>query len=189
MFSGYGGFERLMSFIGTAAVFGILFFFYSLFGGHHGPRAYEEPEEDTDRILIDAITSGRSIEEIETILRDDPWRLTDERLRGWHPLHVAVAVVCQDGQPLELVELLLDHGADINSRIEPGWDRHKATPLHIAIPSSNIPMVRFLIEHGADVEARDMSGQQPIDLAGRLYNERIREEIRGLIMDNQMREP
>ncbi|MDR0740944.1 MAG: ankyrin repeat domain-containing protein [Puniceicoccales bacterium] len=61
-------------------------------------------------------------------------------------------------QNINLVNYLLDHGANVNSRMEEvelGWENeryiHYLSPLVVAIRSRNIDMVRLLLERGANV--------------------------------------
>ncbi|KAF8478723.1 ankyrin repeat-containing domain protein [Russula ochroleuca] len=58
------------------------------------------------------------------------------------------------------VQLLLEHGADVNSR---GW-RHK-TPLHLASLGGSLDVSRLLIEHGADINAQDDEFKTPFSIA------------------------
>ncbi len=51
-----------------------------------------------------------------------------------------------DLSPLELAEVLLDAGADPNTRLAPAG----STPLHRAAEDANLPMMRLLIDRGAD---------------------------------------
>lgn len=51
----------------------------------------------------------------------------------------------------EVVQILLDHGADVNAK-----DADSRTTLYILALENRLEMARYLIEHGgADVEARD----------------------------------
>lgn len=99
---------------------------------------------------------------------------------GKTPLHVAAAA--ESERALELVKILVTHGADVNARIEskglPEGTTHMAegqTPLHEATTvvrlvqqgddfefHSNIDVVRFLVDHGADVNATDAWGCTPL---------------------------
>jgi len=70
-------------------------------------------------------------------------------------LHSAVAV-----RRLDLVTLLLAHGADPDARAAGGL-----TPLHSAASGGQADLVRALIDRGADVNAADEIGRTPLALA------------------------
>jgi ankyrin repeat protein len=72
------------------------------------------------------------------------------------PLHFAVA----NGR-LELVQILLGHGADVNAAA----GRDNRTPLHKASERGHVNIVQLLIQNGADVYARDESQSTPLHLA------------------------
>jgi hypothetical protein len=62
---------------------------------------------------------------------------------------------------VEMVQVLLDLGADVNVRNERG-----ETPLYYtAVDDGYIEVVRVLLEHGANVGAEDMEGRTPFSLA------------------------
>jgi ankyrin repeat protein len=58
---------------------------------------------------------------------------------------------------LHRVGVLLDYGADVNSR-----GREGLTALHYAVRSGKLPLIRLLLERGADVTARDPNGLTPV---------------------------
>ena len=58
----------------------------------------------------------------------------------------------------EVVELLIDQGADLDSKDESGM-----TPLHVA---KNKAIAELLITKGADVNEANKMGETPLDLAG-----------------------
>ena len=60
-----------------------------------------------------------------------------------------------------MAELLLHHGADVDSTTATG-----ATPLMIASSEQHIPMVQWLLEHGASPAAADAAGKTAEDFAG-----------------------
>ena len=60
------------------------------------------------------------------------------------PLHYAISEDKKD-----IVQLLLDNGANVNSQIGP--DGKGDTPLHYALKNNNIPIMEILLENGADV--------------------------------------
>jgi hypothetical protein len=74
-----------------------------------------------------------------------------------------------------VARLLLDHGADINTR-----DNNGEIPLHIAVSNRYIELVRVLLEYGADVGAEDMEGRTPFSLA----KERQSDEIMKLLVEH-----
>jgi len=75
--------------------------------------------------------------------------LNDEKVFGYLPLHIAAGA-----NNIELIELFLKHGANINS-----VDGLKQNCLFKAY---NINTVKYLIEHGANVNQVDMNGDTPL---------------------------
>lgn len=65
----------------------------------------------------------------------------------------------------EMAELLIQKGADIDSRGEEG-----ETPLFWAFRANNLELVRFFIEKGCDINARDKNGETVLILAARGEN-------------------
>jgi ankyrin repeat protein len=76
---------------------------------------------------------------------------------------------------MELMELLLQHGADINAQVTgtltysmrvsraPSANEGK-TALHVAAETGKTDLVRYLLSKGAKTEITDAGGQKPIDL-------------------------
>jgi ankyrin repeat protein len=62
----------------------------------------------------------------------------------------------QENTVLELVSLLLDHGADVN-----GQRRDGLTALHSAAYRGHLRVMRHLLEHGADAGIRGYAGAGP----------------------------
>jgi uncharacterized protein len=58
------------------------------------------------------------------------------------------------------VEILLNHGANINSKTQSG-----CTALHKASEKGHQKVVETLLNHGADVNIQDESGQKALDVA------------------------
>lgn len=72
-------------------------------------------------------------------------------------LHHAAMCGC-----LEVVELLLDHGAIVDV-----FDNQCMTPLHRAAASGHEDIVRFLLEKGANIDVVDLNGCTPLYLAAK----------------------
>jgi uncharacterized protein len=71
------------------------------------------------------------------------------------PIHSAVA-----GRNHEVVQLLIQHGADLNVKQHGGW-----TPLHAAAMHGDETLVELFLKHGADRNLKSDDGQTAADLA------------------------
>ncbi len=79
------------------------------------------------------------------------------------------------GGNTELLDLLIEHGADVNARvtgtltysmrISRGMSDDEGTSaLHYAVQSGNADMVRYLLQNGARTDLTDWSGRTPLDI-------------------------
>ena len=74
---------------------------------------------------------------------------------GYTPLHTAASV-----NHIEMVKLLIKHGANINSK-----DESDNSPLHLAIYNGHGKLAKLLIESGAYIHSRNYNGNTPIQMA------------------------
>ena len=65
-----------------------------------------------------------------------------------------------EDEHLEVAQLLLKYGADINSQ-----DGSGRTMLHLASRRAKPKLARLLLEHGANIHARDSQGKTPLQVA------------------------
>ncbi|KAK7504136.1 hypothetical protein BaRGS_00004440 [Batillaria attramentaria] len=73
---------------------------------------------------------------------------------GLSPLHAAVL----EGN-LAAVQLLVKHGADVNTQDTDTW-----TPLHAACAEGHCEIVRLLLANGARKDLKTCEGERPLDL-------------------------
>lgn len=78
-----------------------------------------------------------------------------ETIRGVRPLHTAAFV-----GSAQLVQVLLEAGADVNGRDEQG-----STALHTAAENGDVELARALLANGADPSLSNETGKRPTDLA------------------------
>ncbi len=76
------------------------------------------------------------------------------------PLHVAILSHAQNY--LKIMELLLDNGAQIDSRGQTLDYENGYTPLMFAVRYHILPAVQFLLKHGADPKIRFPNDYTPL---------------------------
>lgn len=133
-------------------------FFTAHFYIHKLLRAAElesqEHDLNTSDKVTNAIESGKK-EKVRRLLADKSCEV-DALIDGRQPaLHLAM----QEEQT-EIVRVLLDFGADINSIGYHGW-----TPLHIAASIGNLPLTELCLSHGANVHAQTDTAQTALHKA------------------------
>ena len=139
--------------------------------------------------VFSAAMAGRA-EKVREALAKAPDSVNSVSVDGWTPLHLAAFFGCRDsmevliaagaklnersnnamqnmplhaaaaGRNADVVRLLLERGAWVNSRQHGGW-----TALHAAAQNGDIELAQLLIAAGADVAARADNNQNPLDLA------------------------
>ena len=71
------------------------------------------------------------------------------------PIHSACAI-----SNLEITELLIQHGADVNAKQMQG-----VTPLHSAVHNGQTKLSKLLIDNGAEINAKTDNGETPLFMA------------------------
>ena len=71
-----------------------------------------------------------------------------------------LVLAVRSGCSLDLIRLLLDHGADVMAT----GKKTLNTPLHIAAEQKDLALVKLLVEFGAPVNARNSKGQRTQDV-------------------------
>ncbi|KAM0033287.1 putative Arf GTPase activating protein [Helianthus debilis subsp. tardiflorus] len=121
---------------------------------------FEDDSNATDHefdYLKDYTTDNSSKSSLNSIREiDDP--LTNESLKGCSLLHLA----CQTAD-CTMVELLLQHGANINAS-----DSNGQTPLHHSIIRGRLAIAQLLLSRGANPLAADTEGKTPRQLVTEL---------------------
>jgi len=105
---------------------------------------------ELDILLLDTATAAGDLAEVKRLVIDcgvDPNILSELRF-------TSLFIALSSGHP-EVVEFLLEHGADPNIKNNDG-----STPLHYAADNSKV--VEVLLEHGADLNIRDKYGATPL---------------------------
>ena len=78
---------------------------------------------------------------------------------------------------VDIVQRLLDHGADPNIRVS---DDRQFSPLHLASKRGLLEAARLLLSYGAKVDEKDKEGKTPFQVA----SENGYEEITKLLLEH-----
>jgi uncharacterized protein len=101
--------------------------------------------------IFEAAATGR-IQRVRKLLEKDPTLAKAYSADGWTALHL-------NWGHLDIVELLLDSGADINAVSR---NKFVATPLQGAAVTKRIELARLLIGRGAKLSPRGEGGDSPL---------------------------
>ena len=111
-------------------------------------------QEEHEAKLQAAVRAG-DLRAVEACIKDDPNLVCSSDQNGLSPLHLAASF-----GHLNVVQLLLAGGADIDARNNAGW-----TCLHEAAYSGHCSVTTLLIANRADVNARSNGGLTPLHYA------------------------
>lgn len=114
------------------------------------------------------------LEVLEEVIAKKPSIVNVTDSDGYTPLHKA----CYNNN-VEMVKLLLRHGANLEARTELGW-----TPLHSACKWNNAECVALLLQHGADINAHSQGDQTPLHITATVSN--CRSTLVTLLMDDRI---
>ncbi|XP_075045836.1 protein phosphatase 1 regulatory subunit 12C isoform X5 [Mixophyes fleayi] len=104
-----------------------------------------------------AACAGGDLLEAEEMLRGESGKdvIDSTNTDGISALHQA----CID-ENLEVVEFLVNHGANVNQADNEGW-----TPLHVAASCGYMEIAEYLLKHSANIAAVNSDGDVPLDIA------------------------
>eukprot|EP00079_Xenopus_tropicalis_P037199 XP_017950970.1 PREDICTED: protein phosphatase 1 regulatory subunit 12C isoform X1 [Xenopus tropicalis] len=106
--------------------------------------------------FLAACAAGDLLEAEDMLTRDSGKEVIDStNTDGISALHQA----CID-ENLEVVEFLVNHGANVNQADNEGW-----TPLHVAASCGYMEIAEYLLKHSANIAAVNSDGDVPLDIA------------------------
>ena len=144
-------------------------------GGYTG--RFSEPLLDTGATPLLRATMGNDMEVVQALLAKGA--SPNINAMGVTPFLVAAGVGggARGGQSTALLDVLLQHGADVNAQVtgtktysmriarSPSTNEGM-TALHAAAQTGRADLVRYLLEKGANADIVDSNGRKAIDLVG-----------------------
>src|SRR4029453_18323004 len=106
--------------------------------------------------LADAAAAGDA-DTVRRLLAEDPSLARGYTEEGWTALHLAATP--------EIAGVLIDAGADVNSRNRHRFAGPGNSPVSAAVYQRRDEVVQLLLAHGADVNQGDNAGFTPLHLA------------------------
>ena len=150
-------------------------------GADREPKPEESPSEE----LKTAIQNS-DFDKVKELVNSDLGLVNAQLNPNGTPILIAVDKAKEDGSKLEIVEFLLDKGADVNTE-----DTVDYTPLKAATMGTNLDLVKLLLDKGADTnkviknENGTMSQNPAIEELLKDPKNQNDDELTELIVDNQ----
>lgn len=130
------------------------------------------PQEELDKSLLEAVWRG-SLEDTQTALENGAG-IEGPSIRSWgsfpRGLRRPLLLATKTGNT-QVVEMLLEHSADVNAINEDGW-----TALFFAAQRGDSQLTRILLAHGGDPRKTDRSGLNALDYSKDLVMRRTFEQ-------------
>lgn len=101
--------------------------------------------------MISELIKASNVEKLRALLESGEIDVARQNEHGFPPLHVATLT-----EKPEIIDLLLEQGADINAR-----DKFQSTPLHIAANEGLLATTAHLLKYKPDLELRATDGYTP----------------------------
>ncbi|KAL3841676.1 hypothetical protein ACJMK2_019788 [Sinanodonta woodiana] len=131
----------------------------------------EEIEKDPSKKILWA-AENNNLDVVQTLLADNPELILTRDADGYTPLHRS----SYNGH-LEMIEVLLAHGADVHAKTLDGWH-----PLHSACRWNQADVAMLLLQNGADINAQTNGGQTALHIA---CSDRENREVVELLLWNK----
>jgi ankyrin repeat protein len=126
----------------------LMAFFACAFCCEAQEQAVPDKQKITDELF--AAAEKGDFETVKNLLTEYPDMKDVRRNGGWTLLHLSFG-------SRELVEYLIENGADIEARSDSQW-----TPLHSQAYGGHLAGVELLLEHGAEIEAKHAYDMTPL---------------------------
>ena len=101
------------------------------------------------------------INKIKNMLKRKPYLIKQTNTKGWNLLHLACAN-SNSASSNEIVELLINHGININAQTLCGETALHLSVIYIKIENSNEDTMKILIKSGANINTKDNYGFTPL---------------------------
>lgn len=102
----------------------------------------------------------------QILLKHFPYLINITSTRGRRtPLEIACANTLKRNEDLRFVELLIQNGADVNTKISRGV---RNSLLHNAVEDRKPGLIQLLLKHNANINAQNLLGQTPLHIAATL---------------------